>query len=150
MSGKTIEELKAEAEAAEAEVAALRKEYADLGMRLTAIQKEVAEIENRRSSIFGAWNRAGFLTIAEARANGARAEMDRLRLPALMVASCFSNATETVHVEQLGPRQMRTTHGTFRRNDDGSWTCSWVGTIAPFDEDAVRAQIKAAREVSNG
>lgn len=144
MIENTIESLRATAEAADAEAASLRKEYADLGARLTALHKEIAEIEKRRTAIFG-WSRSGLLTTAEGRATRARAEMVALRLPALTVAPCHAGATETVRVEQLGPLQMRTTRGTFRRNGDGSWTSQHYGTIAPFDENAVREQIKATR-----
>ena len=146
MDNPTIADLRADVEAADAEVARLKAEHSALRKEIARLTDELRAAERLSGEMFDPWSRTGRIPDAERKAATARAALLNAGRPTLPMVPLYSSVGTIVRVEHLGPQQMRTNLGTFRRQADGSWTCSHAGTIAPFDEAAVRAAVKAAAQ----
>lgn len=145
MDAPTMAQLRAAVEAADAEVAQLKAELIVLDKEIARLEAEKRAAESLRTALYNPWSRSGKLATAESKAKRAREALANAGRPTLPVSPTYSSGPKVARIEQFGAVQMRTNVGMFRRQADGSWLCSYTGTIAPFDEAAVRAQVKAAK-----
>lgn len=145
MDVPTMAELRAAVEAADAEVARLKAELIALDREIARLASEKSAAESLRTALYSPWSRSGTLATAESKAKRAREVLTIAGRPTLPVSPTYSSGPKVARIEQIGAVLMRTNVGMFRRQADGSWLCSYTGTIAPFDEAAIRAQVKAAK-----
>ena len=141
----TPEELRAAIVAADAEVETLAQAKSHAMSEISRLEAALKSAHAALSDISGTWGRCGRLPIAIEKAARLRAELKASALPTVTLISPYGYAPTTHRVESIGPKRMRTTRCDFTRQPDGSWT-SDAGTIAPFDEAAVKAAVKAAKE----
>lgn len=145
------ETLTAELASAVADLAAKEAAYVAGTTRLATLRQEVRKVEAELSRLHNVWGKTGEIPAARRQVETLRKAIGDLHLPTLTMTE-RNGKTVTVRVESLGPKQMVACSGygptRFKRKPSGTWE-SYEGTIAPFDEAAIIAAIKAAREIPN-